>query len=181
MNPDLDRVDLEFALSAAPVARLLPAGLVLGAEPPQATLSGTVRAWSLVRKFFREKRLVCWSTDGVRGVGGKRCEACADRGRCTPRIRLVLDRSGGQAAQEDLQEPSTAWITLELNYTSCRNFLDYARRIRGTDGDVSRVPTKLTVVPHDTWGEVRFEVDADLFTARDSEAVPPVTSTSAPA
>jgi hypothetical protein len=167
MTSDLDRLDCEFALKTAPAARVAGDGFHLGGGPAERVLLAVVREWSLVRKFFRDGKLACWSADGARSVKGKRCEGCADRGRCSPRIRLALERipgTGGGASPEDgVSDTGPKVITVELNYSSCRNFLAYARRIRGTDGDVSRVPTRLTVEPRGTWGEVRFEVDADLF------------------
>ena len=172
MNPDRDRLDLEFALQAPPDVRLGPEGFGVGAAPPRAALCCWIRAWAHGRKFFRDHRLVCWSSDGVRGAGGKRCEGCADRSRCTPRIRLVLDRIAEESDPATGGAPACERHTLELNFTSCRNFLAYARRIEGTDGDVARVPTRLTVMPHETWGEVRFEVDADHFQATDPVPAP---------
>ena len=168
MNPELDNLDLEFALQGAPSVRVTTEGFVIGTAAPASALRGTVQAWSLVRKYFRDRKLVCWSTDGIRGQAGKRCESCSDRGRCSPRIRLAI----GPAAEtlggaRDVAAHGGSLLTLELSYSSCRNFLDYARRIRATDGQLSRVPTRLTILPRGHWGEVCFEVDADLFHASD--------------
>ncbi len=158
MNPDLDRLDLEFALEGGPAVRVVAAGFVIGAEA-RPELSGWVRGWTRVRKYFREGKLACWSADGERGLRGKRCEGCADRSSCARRLRVAVDRAG------EIGDVGARRVTLELNYTSCRNFLAYARRIAETDRDVSRVPTRLSVVPHPEWVEVCFEVDADLFYA----------------
>ena len=171
MNPDLDRLDVEFALQAAPGVRVTAEGFVVGGAPPDPVLCGVILGWTQVRKYFRERKLVCWSADAVRGVGGKRCETCADRARCSLRIRIALERAAGGEAGASGVGDSDRLVTLEFSYTSCRNFLAYARRIRGTDGDLSRVPTRLSVVPRGPWGEVQFEVDADLF-----HAVDPLTS-----
>lgn len=169
MKPDLDRLDVEFALQAAPNVRVTSEGFVVGNGPPERTLPGVVLDWTQVRKYFRDQKLVCWSSDAVRGVGGKRCETCSDRSRCSLRIRIALERAAGPEPAASGLTASERLLTLEFSYTSCRNFLSYARRIRDTDGDLSRVPTRMSVVPRGHWGEVKFEVDADLFHAVDPQ------------
>ena len=169
MNSDLDRLGVEFALQGPPGVRVTAEGFVLGAAPPEPVLSGVIFGWTQVRKYFRDRELVCWSADAIRGVGGKRCESCTDRARCSLRIRIAFERAAGleAAGSGEAGSGSDRLLTLEFGYSSCRNFVAYARRIRETDGELCRVPTRMSIVPRGHWGEVRFEVDADLFHATD--------------
>ncbi len=43
-----------------------------------------------IRKFFEERKLVCYSQDGATGKRGNHCALCRDRFRCRKRLRLML-------------------------------------------------------------------------------------------
>lgn len=150
MRDDLKLLGEAFQTGLRRFARVVPAGFRIGEDIVPA-LRGTIQEWKLVRKLFRKGRVACSSEDGVEGAGAQRCQACKREG-CAPRIRLrIVPLPGGGL--------DGAAIDLELNFSSCRNFLDYARDLGITHHEAHEVVTVFSVVDRAKWGEVRFAAD----------------------
>jgi hypothetical protein len=97
------------------------------------------------RTLYRLRKPVCRSLDGVVSVTEptKRCEACADADSCTPQVRLDLVVDG---------KPHR----LLLAFTSAKNFLAYAGKLREARIALVSIQHELVVVPRAAWGEVQF-------------------------
>jgi hypothetical protein len=50
-------------------------------------------------------------------------------------------------------------VHLELNFSSCRNFLRYAQDLAMAHFEVDEIVSVLSVVDRAGWGEVAFEAD----------------------
>jgi len=150
MSDDLKLLGEAFESPPIELARVKPDGISIG-ENTVPSIRGTVRDFRLVRKLFRRRRVVCFSDDGISGSGGKRCEDCSHED-CAPRIRLHLD-----PVKEHGMKRSR--IRLELNYSSSRNFIEYARALAAIHHEVQEVFTSLSVEDRGKWGEVVFAVD----------------------
>jgi len=150
VRDDIKLLEEAFQHTPRRFARVLPAGFVVG-EQTCPVLRGTIRGWKLVRKLFRGGRVVCSNDDGVEGERSRRCEACKRDG-CSPRIRLRIQTDPGGSLDG-------AEIHLELNFSSCRNFLKYAHELAMARLEVEQVVSVLSVVNRIGWGEIIFEVD----------------------
>lgn len=150
MRDDLKLLGEAFRTRPRRFVRVAPAGFRIGEEIVPA-LRGTIQEWKLVRKLFRKGSVACSSEDGVEGAGAQRCASCKRQG-CSPRIRLRIEPApGGALDAVDLE--------LELNFSSCRNFLDYARDLGVAHHEAHEVVTVFSVVDRAKWGEVRFAAD----------------------
>ena len=150
MRDDLKLLGEAFQSAPRRFARVVPAGFVVG-ERTCPVLRGTIRGWKLVRKLFRGGRVVCSTDDGVEGDRSRRCEACNQDG-CSPRIRLRIQTAPGGSLDG-------AEVHLELNFSSCRNFIDYAHDLGMGHIQVHEVVSVLSVLDRAGWGEIIFEVD----------------------
>lgn len=150
MRDDMKLLGEAFQPAPRRFARVVPAGFLLG-EQTCPVLRGTIRGWKLVRKLFRGGRLVCSADDGVEGNQSRRCETCRRDG-CSPRIRVCIRPvPDGNVDGAD--------VHLELNFSSCRNFLRYAQDLGMAHLEVDEVVSVLSVVDRAGWGEVIFETD----------------------
>ena len=150
MRDDLKLLGEAFRTAPRRFARVAPDGFRIG-EEIVPVLRGTIQEWTLVRKLFRKGRVACSSRDGVEGAGAERCASCKREG-CSPRIRLRIHPApGGGLDAPDLE--------LELNFSSCRNFLDYARELAAAHLEVHEAVTVFSVLDRAKWGEVRFASD----------------------
>jgi hypothetical protein len=129
------------------LARLKPDGFSIG-EETHPVLRGVVTDWKMVRKLFRKGKVVCLSEDGVEGTGAARCEKCRREG-CSPRIRLHVEPVAGEGLEGTV-------VAVELNFSSCRNFLEYARDLGSQHHGVHEVVSVLSVEERGRWGEVTF-------------------------
>jgi hypothetical protein len=98
------------------------------------------------RTFYKDRKPVCRSLDGLRPVTGdteRTCRECEARARCVSQVRvdLIVER-----------QP----FRLLLAYSSARAFLAYEAELRQRRLAVENVLTKITVVNRQTWGELRF-------------------------
>jgi hypothetical protein len=97
------------------------------------------------RTFYRERKPVCRSLDGIHPVQHpeRQCYDCTDRERCTPQVRvdLVFD---------------CVPYRLLLAYTSAKNFLFYHTEIVKARRKLPDVITRIRVINRGTWGELRF-------------------------
>ncbi|MBF8287084.1 MAG: hypothetical protein HW381_192 [Candidatus Rokubacteria bacterium] len=165
MIHDLKLLNEEFASPVRTRARSLPNGFLV-AESRYPALRGRIVAWTLIRKLFESERLVCWSNNGERSTTGQACALCPSRPACSRRLRLDLEEVHGERA--DGRDRLGA-LTLELNFTSCRNFLAYALRLGRAHLDVPDLPARLTVVERGGWGEVCFLEAPDPVTVGEAE------------
>jgi hypothetical protein len=98
------------------------------------------------RTFYRDRKPVCRSLDGLRpvtGDTGRACRECEARPRCTAQVRvdLIVER----------------WpFRLLLAYSSARALLACEVELRHRGVMIENVLTKITVVNRRTWGELRF-------------------------
>jgi hypothetical protein len=152
MSEDLKLLGEAFDRPPRKLARVKPDGFAIG-DGTIPALRGTISDFCLVRKLFRRRRVVCFSDDGISGSSGKRCEDCSQED-CAPRIRLHLDPAPGS----DMNGPQ---IHLELNYSSSRNFIEYAGDLAATHHEVQEVVTSLSVEDRGKWGEVLFAVSRE--------------------
>lgn len=163
MSADLKLLAEAFAPRARGLVRVHPQGFRIG-ESTYPVLRATLASWSLVRKLFRDERLICRSENGEVSTGGKDCETCGDRAQCSPRLRVFLEAAtglspAGAAASGDPE--SLGSLVLELNATSCRNFLAHARRMAAATIEIPDLPVRMSIIDRGQWGEVRFAPDPD--------------------
>lgn len=150
MKDDLKPLSEAFSRKQRGFLKLKPRGLFAG-DDPVAPLRGRITAWILVRKLFCKGKVACKSEDGVEGARSERCGKCRREG-CSQRLRLHIEPvSGGPLTGVE--------VILELNFSSARNFLQYAVDLASHCMEVPDVVSSLTVVDRAKWGEVVFEVD----------------------
>ena len=158
MKDDMKLLGEAFQSAPRRFARVLPAGFLVG-EQTCTVLRGTIRGWKLVRKLFRGGRVVCSADGGIEGSPqSRRCEACKRDG-CAPRIRLCIQPVPNGSM-------NGADVHLELNFSSCRNFLRYAHDLAMAHLEVDEVVSVLAVVDRAGWGEVIFEADGQAECCR---------------
>jgi hypothetical protein len=107
-------------------------------------LQGRVIKMTLIRKLFEDGIPTCSSPDGIRSDDGTACDDC-QHPRCQPRLRLQL-RAGSQV------------YLLDLATTSAKNLFALEDEAEAQGHELLDSTLKLTVVGHDHWGEVRFEL-----------------------
>ncbi|MFQ5693603.1 MAG: hypothetical protein ACE5IM_11235 [Nitrospinota bacterium] len=95
------------------------------------------------RTLYKNRKPDCRSLNGVRSIKGRDCGDCPSSPRCTPQVRLdfLVDRRP---------------YRLLLAYTSAKNFLLYAGKLKGEGKDVTEVVTRINVIDRGSWGELRF-------------------------
>jgi hypothetical protein len=165
MTADLKLLAEAFVPRAGTWVRVQPDGFRIG-ESTVPVLRATLASWTLVRKLFREDRLICHSENGEVSTGGKGCKTCRDRVACIPRLRILLEAATGLPPDANgctTADPLGA-LVLEINATSCRNFLAHAQRMATADIEVPDLPVRMTVIHRGQWGEVCFAPDPDPIT-----------------
>ncbi len=125
-----------------------PTGLLLDKdERPRPTVEARILGFGGARTFYRKRKPVCRSLDGVVAVTDpdKACAECEDRQRCTPQVRLdlIIERRA---------------LRCLLAFTSARNFLEYEARLRRGGVIIEQVLHQISVVNRGAWGELRFSV-----------------------
>lgn len=99
----------------------------------------------VARKLWEHGRVLCQSIDGRSSLTtAKPCRVCSDQKRCRPQIILYV-----------LVDETP--FRISLNHTSAQNYITYRRRLRNDGHDLKTLITALSVLPHDTWGEVQFQ------------------------
>jgi hypothetical protein len=137
-----------LARTSARYLRVRPDGIEIAPRhEPRPTLIADLFDHSPARTCYQNRRPVCRSLDGVQALGNPalRCRHCELRSQCTPQVRLSL-------AVDDTP------YQLLLAFTSARNFIAYHAQLQKTGHDLADVRTRLVIVDHGTWGEVRFEI-----------------------
>jgi len=121
-----------------------PSGLQL----PHGTIVPTLRARLLAcrpaRTLYEDHQPRCRSLDGIQSITEARtCAACLLRKTCTPQIYLEL-----------LYDHVP--YRLLLSFTSARNFMLFASRLRQQGQPVENAEILLSVRDRGRWGELRF-------------------------
>jgi len=155
MKEDLEVLADVFADPLLPLAKVTKDAFAIGGDI-YSQMRGTVTSWHLVRKHFANGRVVCSSRDGFTASSGKSCEECGNID-CRPRIHIRLQLS----ANAETQPANPRDVFLELNHSSSKNFVAYARDLAAKRLDVDDVPVILSVVNMGTWGMVQFGRDPD--------------------
>jgi hypothetical protein len=111
----------------------------------QPSLEVSIQDEQLVRTLWDHGRPLCRSIGGYSSItNGKVCRVCRDLRRCTAQIILfvLLD-----------SDP----FRIALNHTSGQNYLAYRRNSCNTNRDLCHVLTQISIISHDSWGEVHFQ------------------------
>lgn len=144
---------------AAAIARYItvrPDGIELRPGEVVPSIAARLLAFHPARTLYESRRPTCRSLDGVRAMtGGRTCDACLFRRKCTPQLCIELWTEGVPAR-------------LLLAFTSMRRFLEFveARRKRGLP--VEGADVLIAVLNRGHWGEVTFFEDGS------KPSVPPV-------
>ena len=134
-----------FPPSKSSFLRVQSQGFLLGNRSFPSLLVN-IKDASLVRKKFKDRKLVCYSPDGEFSKEGSRCKDCTEHG-CNSRIRLVLN-----PLDPSLPSP----LLVELSFTSVRNFFEYESHLSQEGIPLYDTQTMISVVPRGSWGEIIF-------------------------
>ena len=133
-----------FADAFARYLAVRPSGLQMPHGPIAQTLRARLLACRPARTLYENHQPRCRSLDGIQSITEARaCAACLLRKTCTPQIYLELlhDRIP---------------YRLLLAYTSARNFMTFASRLRQQGQPVENADILLSVRDRGRWGELRF-------------------------
>jgi len=137
-----------LARTTARYLRVRPDGIEIAPDPqPRTSLTVQIFEHAPARTCYQNRRPVCRSLDGRRALDhpNQLCRDCPLRPQCTPQIRLSL-LVGDTPYQ------------LLLAFTSARNFLAYLAEVERRGQHLANVPTRIRIINHHAWGEVRFEI-----------------------
>ena len=111
----------------------------------KSLLEVSIQDEQVARKLWDHGKVLCQSINGHSSLTtAKACRVCSDQRRCRPQIILYV-----------LADETP--FRIALNHTSAQNYLTYRRRLLDDDHDLNTIITALSVVSHDTWGEVQFQ------------------------
>jgi hypothetical protein len=133
-----------FADAFARYLSVRPSGLQMPHGPIVASLRTRLLACRPARTLYENHQPRCRSLDGIQSITEARpCAACLLRKTCTPQIYLELlyDRVP---------------YRLLLAYTSARNFMLFASRLRQQGQPVENADILISVRDRGRWGELRF-------------------------
>lgn len=133
-----------FADAFARYLAVRPSGLQMPHGPIVQSLRARLLACRPARTLYENHQPRCRSLDGIQSITETRsCAACLLRKTCTPQIYLELlhDRVP---------------YRLLLAYTSARNFMLFASRLRQQGQPVENADILLSVRDRGRWGELRF-------------------------
>ena len=144
MNSARSTLNDLFASSFARYLSIQPTGLRFPHGLLRASVSATLLTCRPARTLYKNRRPVCRSLDGTRSIKEETsCTSCAHRKDCTAQIYLEL-----------LVE--SVPYRLLLAYTSARNFMQFASRLRQRGQNAENAPVIISVRDRGRWGEVRF-------------------------
>ena len=133
-----------FADAFARYLAVRPSGLQMPHGAIVQTLRVRLLACRPARTLYENHQPRCRSLDGIQSITEARtCAACLLRNTCTPQIYLELLHD---------QVP----YRLLLAYTSARNFMLFASRLRQQGQPVENAEIILSVRDRGRWGELRF-------------------------
>ena len=144
MNPARSTLNDLFASSFARYLSIQPTGLRFPHGVLQSSLPATLLTCRPARTLYKKRKPVCRSLDGIRSIReDASCTSCANRKDCTAQIYLELLVDGVP-------------YRLLLAYTSARNFMQFASRLRQRGQEVENAEVIISVRDRGRWGEVRF-------------------------
>jgi hypothetical protein len=133
-----------FADAFARYLAVRPSGLQMPHGPIIQTLRARLLACRPARTLYENHQPRCRSLDGIQSITEARtCAACLLRKTCTPQIYLEL-----------LHDHVP--YRLLLAYTSARNFMLFASRLRQQGQPVENADIFISVRDRGRWGELRF-------------------------
>jgi hypothetical protein len=133
-----------FADAFARYLSVRSTGLQMPHGPIVPTLRARLLACRPARTLYENHQPRCRSLDGIQSVTEARtCAACLLRKTCTPQIYLEL-----------LHDHVP--YRLLLAYTSARNFMLFASRLRQQGQPVQNADLLLSVRDRGRWGELHF-------------------------
>jgi hypothetical protein len=144
-----------FADAFARYLAVRPSGLQMPHGSIVQTLRARLLACQPARTLYENHQPRCRSLDGIQSItealsavpgtaqAGRTCAACLLRKTCTPQIYLEL-----------LHDHVP--YRLLLAYTSARNFMTFASRLRQQGQPVENADILLSVRDRGRWGELRF-------------------------
>ena len=133
-----------FADAFARYLAVRPAGLQMPHGPLVSSLRVRLLLCRPARTLYENHQPRCRSLDGIQSITeGRACAACLLRKTCTPQIYIEL-----------LHERMP--YRLLLAYTSARNFMLFASRLRQQGQLIENTEIILSVRDRGRWGELRF-------------------------
>jgi len=133
-----------FASSFARYLSIRPTGLRFPHGLLRSTVPATLLTCRPARTLYKNRKPICRSLDGIRSIKEHAsCTACTQRKDCTAQIYLEVLVDG-------------APYKLLLAYTSARNFMQFASRLKQKGQDVENAEVILSVLDRGRWGELRF-------------------------
>ena len=133
-----------FADAFARYLSVRPTGMQMPHGPIVQSLRVRVRACRPARTLYEDHQPRCRSLDGIQSLTQARtCADCLLRKTCTPQIYLELLHDGMP-------------YRLLLAYTSARNFMLFASRLRQQGQPVENADILLSVRDRGRWGELSF-------------------------
>lgn len=144
MNPTHTTLRDLFASSFARYLSVLPTGLRFPHGRLRSSVTATLLTCKPARTLYKNHQPLCRSLDGVRSIKqNTSCTSCPHRKDCTPQIYL------------ELLVDSVPYRLL-LAYTSARNFMQFASRLKRQDQHIENAQLIISVRDRGRWGEVRF-------------------------
>jgi hypothetical protein len=144
MNIENFRIREAFQRPVSFWVKITPGGFLLqDVSTPLGELLGRVVRTRLLRKLFREGKLLCHSTDGIQARNGIFCSDCLHP-HCRAFIRVHFLSSG-------------RLYVFELGGRSAENFIAIQDEADERGAELVDWILRLTVLDHGSWGEVRFE------------------------
>jgi hypothetical protein len=141
VQPDLH--DL-FAAAFARYLAVRPGGLQMPHGPLVSTLRVRLLTCRPARTLYDNHQPRCRSLDAIQSITeGRACAACLLRKTCTPQIHIEL-------LHDHLP------YRLLLAYSSARNFMLFASRLRQQGQPIENAEVILSVRDRGRWGELRF-------------------------
>lgn len=133
-----------FADAFARYLCVRPAGLQMPHGPLESSLRVRLLLSRPARTLYENHQPRCRSLDGIQSITeGRACAACLLRKSCTPQIYIEL-----------LHDHVP--YRLLLAYSSARNFMLFASRLRQQGQPIENADVILSVRDRGRWGELRF-------------------------
>jgi hypothetical protein len=144
MNPTRFTLNDLFASSFARYLSIQPTGLRFPHGLLRSSVPATLLTCRPARTLYKNRKPICRSLDGIRSIKeDTSCTSCANRKDCTAQIYLELLVDGVP-------------YRLLLAYTSARNFMLFASRLRQRGQEVENAEVIISVRDRGRWGEVHF-------------------------
>ena len=144
MNPSQPTLNDLFSDAFARYLAVRPFGILFPHGRLCSSLPVKILACRTARTLYQDKKPVCRSLDGIQSIQENRaCASCLLRKTCTPQLHLELLVNGVP-------------YRLLLAYTSARNFMLFASRLKNQNQPIENAPAIISVLDRGRWGELRF-------------------------